>query len=148
MSDAGSPPTRPSPPTGAAEVGARRAAPNGPTIRGVLALCMASFGVMLPWPLLAILVTRSYFDNWNEASLLFGGITGIPLALLSLLGLSEAALVLLVILVWVATAVVPDIALARRLSSRRAVVALLGAQAFFSLAQAGMGALMIFGKAI
>jgi len=102
---------------------------------------------MLPWPLLGILITHSYFDSWNEASLLFGGVTGIPLAILTLVGLPAALLPPLLVLVWVAAAVVPDIWLARRLSSRRAVFILLGAQAAFSFAQAVMGALMIFGKA-
>jgi hypothetical protein len=52
------------------------------------------------------------------------------------------------VLVWVAAAVVPGIWLARRLSSRRAVFILLGVQAAFSFAQAAMGVLMIFGKAV
>ena len=113
-----------------------------------MALCLASFGVMVPWPLLGILLTHAYFDNRNEASLLFGGMTGIPLAILALVGLSETAFISLILLVWVATAVVPDIWLARRLSSRRAVFKLLGAQTAFSFAQAAMGAMMIFGKAV
>ncbi len=102
---------------------------------------------MLPWPLLAILATHSYFDNRNEAILLFGGITGIPLAILTLVGLSETAMLSLIVLAWIAAAIVPDIWLARRLASRRAIFTLLGVQAAFSLAQAAMGALMIFGKA-
>ena len=52
-----------------------------------MSLCLACFVVMLPWPLLAILATHSNFDNGDEASLLFGGITGIPLAILTLVGL-------------------------------------------------------------
>jgi hypothetical protein len=103
---------------------------------------------MVPWPLFAILMTRSHFNNWNEASLLFGGITGIPIALLALVGLSETALIALVMFVWVAAAVVPNIWLARRLSSRRGVFKLLGVHTAFSFAQAAMGALMIFGKAV
>ena len=126
----------------------RNAAPNAPTVRGVLALCLGSFGVMAPWPLLAMIITHSYFDNWNEASLLFGGITGIPLVILVVIGLPETVFVLLLFLVWVAAAVVPDIWLARRLSSRQAVFGLLGAQTVFSFAQAAMGVLMIFGKAV
>lgn len=97
---------------------------------------------------LAILATHSYFDNGDEASLLFGGITGIPLAILTLVGLPPAVLPWLLVLVWVAAAVVPGIWLARRLSSRRAVFILLGVQAAFSYAQAAMGVLMIFGKAV
>jgi len=103
---------------------------------------------MAPWPLLGILVTRSHFDNPNESILLFGGITGIPLVILALFGLSERVLALLLILVWVAAAIVPDIWLAGRLTSRRAVFKLLGAQALFSLGQAAVGVMMIFGKAV
>jgi hypothetical protein len=103
---------------------------------------------MVPWPLLASLATHSYFDNGDEASLLFGGITGIPIAILTLVGLPPAVFPWLLVLVWVAAVVVPDIWLARRLSSRRAVFMLLGVQAAFSFAQATMGVLMIFGKAV
>ena len=142
------PPTEPRGPTGVAEDGGGNAAPHAPTVRGVLGLCLASFAVMLPWPLLAILATHSYFDNRNEAILLFGGITGIPLAILTLVGLSETAMLSLIVLAWIAAAIVPDIWLARRLASRRAIFTLLGVQAAFSLAQAAMGALMIFGKAV
>ena len=113
-----------------------------------MSLCLASFVAMLPWPLLAILATYSNFDNGDEASLLFGGITGIPLAILTLVGLPPAVFPWLLVLVWVAAAVVPGIWLARRLSSRRAVFILLGVQAAFSFAQAAMGVLMIFGKAV
>jgi hypothetical protein len=113
-----------------------------------MSLRLASFVVMVPWPLLAIPATHSNFDNGDEASLLFGGITGIPLATLTLVGLPPAVFPWLFVLVWVAAAVVPGIWLARRLSSRRAVFILLGVQAAFSFAQAAMGVLMIFGKAV
>ncbi len=148
MHGAGSPPTQPHDSIGVDEQGVRTPAPDAPKVPGVLTLCLASFGVMVPWPLLAILITHSHFDNWNEASLLFGGITGIPIAILTIVGLPPALLPPLLVLLWVAAAVVPDIWLARRLSSRRAVLILLGAQTAFSFAQAVMGALMIFGKAV
>lgn len=148
MQGAASPPTEPRDPVRADEERVRETAPNAPTARGVLALCLASFGVMAPWPLLGILITHSYFSNWNEAGLLFGGITGIPLLILVLFGVSETVFVSLLVLVWVAAAIVPGIWLARRLTSRRAVFNLLGAQTLFSLAQAAMGVMMIFGKAV
>jgi hypothetical protein len=102
---------------------------------------------MLPWPLLAILA-HSYRDNGDEASLLFGGITRITIAILTLVGLPPAWLPPLLVLLWVAAAVVPDIWLASWLFSRRAIFTSLGVQAAFSLAQAAMGAMMIFGKAV
>ncbi len=148
MNGAVPPEAEPRDPFGVYQQHVPKVAPIAPTPRGVLALCLASFGVMLPWPLLGILLTHSYFDKQNEASLLFGGMTGIPLAILALVGLSETAFISLILLVWVAAAVVPDIWLVRRLSSRRAVFKLLGAQAAFSFAQAAVGAMMIFGKAV
>ncbi len=118
------------------------------TLRGVVALCLGSLAVMVPWPLLAILATHPYLDNRNEVVLLFGGITGIPVVMLMLVGVSETAAMSLISLAWIAAAVVPDIWLARRLSSRQSVLLLLGAQAAFSFAQAAVGAMMIFGKAV
>lgn len=148
MNGDATPPTEPREPIGVDGRLSRTFPPTAPSFRGVMSLCLASFVVMLPWPLLAILATHSYFDNGDEASLLFGGITGIPVAILTLVGLPPAVLPWLLVLVWVAAAVVPGIWLARRLSSRRAVFILLGVQAAFSFAQAAMGVLMIFGKAV
>lgn len=142
------PPTEPRVSSGFDEQDVRAASQSAQSVRRRAALCLASFGAMVLWPLLAILVTHTYFDNWRDASLLFGGITGIPLALLALIGLSETALISLMLIVWVAAAVVPDVWLAPRLTSRRAVFTLLGVQTAFSFAQAAMGALMIFGKAV
>lgn len=89
-----------------------------------------------------------YFDNWNDLALLLRGLTGIPLVVLALVGLPEPIFLSLLILAWVAAAIVPHLWLARRLSSRSAVLILLAAQAAFSLAQAAIGAMMIFGKAV
>jgi hypothetical protein len=114
----------------------------------VLRLCLGSFGVMAPWPLVGILLAHSHFNQWDEAGLLFGGITGIPIAILTLVGLPAAMLTPLIVLVWIAVMLVPNLFLARRLSSRPAVLTLFGVQGFFSLVQAAAGALMIAGKAV
>lgn len=148
MRGAGSPPTEPREPSGVDGRLSRKSNPIAPSFRGMLALCFASLVVMVPWPLLAILATHSYFDILDETSLLFGGITGIPIAILTLVGFPAAWLPPVLILSWVAAAIVPDIWLARRLSSWRAAFILLGAQTSFSFAQAAMGVLMIFGKAV
>jgi len=103
---------------------------------------------MLPWPLLAILITHSHFDERGEAILLFGGVTGIPLAVLALVGMPEEMFLPLLVLVWIAAAIVPDLLLARRLSSWHAVFNMLGLQAAFSLAQAVIGAMAIVGKGV
>ena len=72
--------------------------------------------------------------------MLFGGITLFPLMLLALFGpVPEAVLIVVLVLVWLAAAVVPDVWLRRRLRSRLAIGVLLGAQSAFSLAQAAMG---------
>lgn len=101
---------------------------------------------MAPWPLLGILVTNSSFESWDEALFLFGGVTAIPLMILVAVGAPEAIFVPLLVLAWPAAAIVPDVWLAPRLTSRRAIGWLLGTQAAFSLAQAVVGVLMVFGK--
>jgi hypothetical protein len=102
---------------------------------------------MSAWPLLGIALTRPYFDEASEAFLLFGGITMFPLLLLALFGsVPEEVSIVLLLLAWLAAAVVPDVWLRRRLRSWMAIGILLGVQSAFSLAQAAMGALLILGK--
>lgn len=126
----------------------RRPAPSkiGTPLR-TLALCLGSLVVMVPWPLMGILLTQPYFDKGSEAFMPFGGITLFPLMILALFGsVSEDVLLLLIMLVWLAAAVVPDVWLRRRLTSWTAIGVLLGVQSALSLAQAAMGALLILGK--
>ena len=112
-----------------------------------LALCIGSIAVMLPWPLLGILLLQSSFDKASEAFFFFGGITLFPLMILALFGSpSEEVLITLIMLVWLAAAVVPVLWFRRRLRSWTAIGGVLGAQSGFSLAQAVMGALLIVGK--
>jgi hypothetical protein len=102
---------------------------------------------MVPWPLLGIMLTQPYFDKGSEAFILFGGLTLFPLMILTLFGpVPEEVLILLIMLVWLAAAVVPDVWLRRRLRSWTAIGVLLGVQSAFSLAQAAMGSLLILGK--
>lgn len=113
---------------------------------GMLALCVGSLAVMAPWPLLGILLASSSFDRASEAFLPFGGVTMFPLMILALFSVGERVLIVLIMLVWLGAAVVPGLWVRRRLRSWRAVGVLLGVQAAFSLAQAVMGVLLIFGK--
>lgn len=114
-----------------------------------LALILGSLAVMVPWPLLGILLMQSSFDKETEAFMSFGGITLFPLMILALFASpSEEVLIVLIMLVWLAAAVVPGLWLRRRLRSWWSIGALLGAQSAFSLAQAVMGALLIVGKNI
>jgi hypothetical protein len=102
---------------------------------------------MAPWPLVGILLLQAQFDQASEAFMLFGGITLFPLMLLALFGtVPEAVLIVILMLVWLAAAVVPGLWLGRRLRSWPAIVALLVVQVVFSIAQAGMGALLVLGK--
>ncbi|MDX2133084.1 MAG: hypothetical protein SFY69_13640 [Planctomycetota bacterium] len=115
----------------------------------VIALCAASLAVMAPWPLLGILATQSLFDRSSEAFMLFGGITLFPLLILAIFGVtSEDVLITLMMLVWAAAVVVPDLWLRRRLRSWAAVSVLLVVQSGFSFAQAAMGAMLILGKSV
>lgn len=104
---------------------------------------------MTPWPLLGVLLMQSLFDKPSEAFFFFGGITMFPLMILALFGSpSEEVLISLIMLVWVAAALIPGLWFRRRLTSWTAIGVLLAVQSAFSLAQAAMGALLIVGKSI
>ncbi len=139
--------TEPASPPELNDLGGRRAAPEAGHPLRTLALCLGSIAVMAPWPLLGILLTHTSFDKTSEAFLLFGGLTMFPLMILALFGsVPEEVNIVVLMLVWLAAAVVPDVRLRRRLGSWKAIGGLLGVQSAFSLAQATMGALLIFGK--
>jgi hypothetical protein len=148
MRDARTPPSAPIQVTSVDQAVTRETRAQRPTVGRALALCAASFGVMAPWPLLAILATQSLFESWNEAALLFGGLTGIPLLIFALVGISESVFVSLILIVWFAALLVPHFWFARRVPSRNAVGVLLGLQTGFSFAQAALGALMVVGKSV
>lgn len=115
----------------------------------MLALCVASLAVMAPWPLLGTLLLHAQFDRPSEAFMFLGGITLFPLLILAVLGNPpEEVLLVIVALVWLAAALLPDFWLRERLVSRGAVVGLLVAQSAFSFAQALMGAMLIIGKSV
>lgn len=125
----------------------RRASKVGTPLR-TLALCLASLAVMAPWPLLGIMLTRSLFDTPSEAIGLFGGVTLFFLIPLAFVPGSDEVIPSIMLLVWCAMALIPDLALRRHLNSWWAVIGLLGIQTVFSFAQAVMGALLIIGKSV
>ena len=145
------PPTPPTPPTRPPlDVPASPPAPSmvGTPLR-LLALCLGSLVAMAPWPLLGILLTQSLFDRDSEAFMLFGGITLFTLMVLALFGSpSEEVLIAVLMLVWIAVALLPGALFRRRLRSRAAIGVLLGAQSVFALLQAAMGALLVVGKSV
>jgi hypothetical protein len=106
---------------------------------------------MAPWPLLAILLTYSSFDTAGEVALLFGGITSIFLVIPMLFfgSVSEDSFAVIIYVVWVLAFLLPPLLplLARRRRSPYALLVLFAMQSAFSLAQAAIGAFMIFGKA-
>ncbi|MBL9001859.1 MAG: hypothetical protein JNK25_12055 [Phycisphaerae bacterium] len=104
---------------------------------------------MVPWPLLGNLLIHPYFDKDTEAFLLFGGITMFPIMILALFGsVSEEVIIVLIMLIWLAGGVLPNIWLRHRLGSWMAIGVLLGIQSAYSLAQALMGVLLISGKGV
>lgn len=104
---------------------------------------------MMPWPLLGILVMHSSFEKPSEAFFLFGGITMFPLMILAIFGsFPEEVFIVLLMLVWLAAAIIPELWFRRRLGTWPAIGVLLAAQSAFSLAQAVMGALLILGKSV
>jgi len=149
MSKPNHPPVTPTVPVGdEAHRGGGAASEVGGPLRP-LALCVASLAVMAPWPLLGMLLLHAQFDRPSEAFMFLGGITLFPLMILALLGNpSEEVLIVLVSLVWLAAALLPDFWLRKRLVSWGAVGGLLAAQSAFALAQALMGAMLIIGKSV
>jgi len=148
MTDARTPPTAPIQVTSVDQAGPRDARTKRPTVGSLFKLFAVSLGVMAPWPILAILATQSFFETWSEAALLFGGLTGIPLLIFALVGISETVFVSLILIVWFAALIGPHLWFARRVPSRNTVFAVIGLQTGFSFAQAALGALMIFGKSV
>ena len=104
---------------------------------------------MVPWPLLGNLLIHPYFDKDTEAFMLFGGVTMFPIVILALFGtVSEEGIIVLIMLIWLAGCVLPNIWLRHRLRSWMAIGVLLGIQSAYSLAQAFMGVLLIAGKGV
>ena len=111
---------------------------------------LSSLAVMAPWPLLAILLTYSSFDDPGEVALLFGGITSIFLLIPTLFfgSVSEDSFAVIIYVVWVLAFLLPPLLLARRMRSPNALLVLFAMQSAFSLGQAALGAFMIFGKTV
>lgn len=123
----------------------REASKVGTPLR-VMLLCVGSLAAMAPWPLLGIAVSREQFDTSSEGFALFGGITLLPLLLLTLAKVPMGVIYAIIMLVWLAAAVLPDVFLRPRLTTWWAVAGVLGAQSLFSLAQAAVAAMLILGK--
>ena len=99
--------------------------------------------------MLGIMLVRSVFERESEALALFGGVTLFPLMILGIfVPLPEPVILGVMVLVWFAAALVPDLLLRRRLRTWPGIAALLGMQSGFSLAQAVMGALLLMGRSV
>ncbi|MFM7261021.1 MAG: hypothetical protein ACKO3W_10500 [bacterium] len=92
------------------------------TLKSVL----ASLAVMAPWPLCGVLLLHSQFDRNSEAFFFFGGITLFPLMILALFGdASEAVLITIMMIVWLAVAFLPSFMWRKQLELPGRLVALL-----------------------
>ena len=107
-----------------------------------------SVAAMLPWPLLALgtCLGWSLFDRVSEAMLLFGGVSVIFLLPVGLLNPPEWVFGVLIGAIWVLVLVLPTILVARRWLRPRGLALMYVLQVAFSLLQAGLGLLMVWGK--
>jgi len=114
-----------------------------------LKVALASLAVMAPWPLFGVLLLHSQFDRNSEALFFFGGITLFPLMILALFGdVSEAVLLTIMMIVWLAVAFLPSFMWRKQLESPGRLVALLAVQSLFAFLQSAMGAMLIIGKSV
>jgi hypothetical protein len=111
-------------------------------------LLFGSLVAMLPWPVIATsgCLRWSMFDRASEAMLLFGGFTLMCLLPIGMFDPPEWVFAVLIGIVWLLALILPVLFVVRRRHSKGSVVAMLVSQAAFSLAQAGLGLLMIWGK--
>ena len=108
----------------------------------------ASLIAMLPWPLIAIglCVTGSMFEQSNEFILMFGGVTMIFLLPIGMFDPPEWVFTAIFVVVWVFVLLLPVLFAARRKLQRGHLVVAYVLQTGFSIAQAGLGLLMIVGR--
>ena len=110
----------------------------------------ASLAAMVIWPALGIAggMALNVFERPDEYGLLFGGVTmfaALPLAFIP--GMPEITFVVIGVGVWLAALVYPPLRwVSGREDGRRRAVLTLVAQSVFSLAQAGMGLVLLIGK--
>ncbi len=114
-----------------------------------LKVALASLAVMAPWPLVGVLLLHSQFDRNSEAFFFFGGITLFPLMILALFGdVSEAVLIVILMIVWLAVALLPSLIWRKQLEPPGRFTALLAVQSLFAFLQSAMGAMLIIGKSV
>lgn len=104
---------------------------------------------MAPWPVFGIGLCHygGLLDRPDEAILLFGGITVFPALIGAVLGVdSEAFYNGLILGVWFLALLGPAAFVAFRRPQRWVILLVLGLQLAFSIAQAGMGLLLLIGK--
>lgn len=123
---------------------ARRRSLTQPIRVRLLVLWLVALVMMLPWPLAGIMLNWSQFSGADGAVLFFGGVTMIPLAFLTLVGLPIPVLVTIPLVVWAAVAIVPGFWVRRRELSRRTLITIVGGQVGFSVVQASVGQLMVW----
>ena len=105
---------------------------------------------MLPWPLfgISLCMMGAIFEQANDFTLLFGGVTLIFLLPLALVDPPEWVLVVIFIFVWIFVFVLPALLVALGKLRKNNLIVAYVLQAVFSVAQAVLGMLMIVGRSV
>lgn len=134
------------------KIGNARAAADVPRVSAwwLPVILLMSFVAMIPWPASGIALFQSTFENAWEAYFMFGGLTAIPVAYMSILfgGLSNDGFGMILVVVWGLVLVAPPALIVLFRPTRRWIVATLIGQATFSMIQAALGILMVIGKSV
>jgi hypothetical protein len=113
------------------------------------ALLALTFGAMVVWPMLGIAASFSMFDKISEGVLFFGGFTALLLLpVYVILPLSETALGIAIIAVWLFIWIGCSLLLTSGSRTRSAQTTVLAALSGISLAQSALAFLMILGKSV
>lgn len=113
-------------------------------------ILLASLAAMLPWPLMAIGFCSSagLLGEASDSALMFGGITLIFLLPLGFFDPPEWIFAAIFSGVWGLVLVLPALLAASERLRKRHLVFVYVIQAGFSIAQAGLGMLMIVGRTV
>ncbi|MFN3192815.1 MAG: hypothetical protein ACE361_20055 [Aureliella sp.] len=113
-------------------------------------IILASLAAMLPWPLMAIGFCSSagLLEEASDSALMFGGITLIFLLPLGFFDPPEWTFAAIFSGVWGLVLVLPALLAASERLRKRHLVFVYVIQAGFSIAQAGLGLLMIVGRSV
>jgi hypothetical protein len=109
---------------------------------------VGSMVAMMPWPMLAfgLCMMGSIFEQPNEFILLLGGVTMLLMLPIGLLDPPEWVMVVTICSVWIIVLALPVLLAAKQRLSKSQLVVALVLQTVFSMAQSGLGLLMLAGR--